>query len=134
MLRAGGPRKKTGGESRSNLRIVTPRSSSPASRPRRRQDSVVVSCPHPYVEDPVGDSLFYREVPLPFLEAVQDPSRIRWRYGTIDLEEGRRIVLQNLPVCGNCHSFADNGSVLGLDVDYGNDKARTASCRVARTC
>ena len=30
-------------------------------------------------KDPVGDSLFYREVPLPFLTAVQDPSRIRWR-------------------------------------------------------
>ena len=73
-------------------------------------------------KDPVGDSLFYREVPLPFLEAVQDPSRIRWRYGTIDMEEGPPIVLQNLPVCGNCHSFADNGSILGLDVDYGNDK------------
>jgi tetratricopeptide (TPR) repeat protein len=39
-----------------------------------------------------------------------------------DLEAGPPIVLQNLPVCGNCHSFADNGSVLGLDVDYGNDK------------
>jgi len=72
--------------------------------------------------DPVGDSLFYREVPLPFLTAVQDPSKIRWRYGTIDQESGPPIVLQNLPVCGNCHSFADNGSVLGLDVDYGNDK------------
>ena len=31
-------------------------------------------------------------------------------------------VLENLPVCGNCHSFSGNGSVLGLDVDYGNDK------------
>lgn len=72
--------------------------------------------------DPVNDSLFYREVPLPFLTAVQDPSRIRWRFGTIDQEAGPPIVLQNLPVCGNCHSFADNGSVLGLDVDYGNDK------------
>jgi Flp pilus assembly protein TadD len=73
-------------------------------------------------KDPVGDALFYREVPLPFLTAVQDPSRIRWRFGTIDMESGPPIVLQNLPVCGNCHSFADNGSVLGLDVDYGNDK------------
>ncbi len=72
--------------------------------------------------DVVGDALFYREVPLPFLKAVQDPSKIRWRYGTIDMEEGPPIVLDNLPVCGNCHSFADNGSVLGLDVDYGNDK------------
>lgn len=73
-------------------------------------------------KDPVNDALFYREVPLPFLTAVQDPSRIRWRFGTIDQEAGPPIVLQNLPVCGNCHSFADNGSVLGLDVDYGNDK------------
>src|SRR5205085_8676855 len=73
-------------------------------------------------KDRVGDALFYREVPLPFLTAVQDPSRIRWRYGTIDSESGPPIVLQNLPVCGNCHSFADNGSILGLDVDYGNDK------------
>jgi Flp pilus assembly protein TadD len=73
-------------------------------------------------KDPVGDSLFYREVPLPFLKAVQDPSKIRWRYGTIDAPDGPPIVLENLPVCGNCHSFADDGSVLGLDVDYGNDK------------
>jgi tetratricopeptide (TPR) repeat protein len=72
--------------------------------------------------DPVGDSIFYREVPLPFIEAVQDPSRIRWRFGSIDSEAGPPVVLQNLPVCGNCHSFSGNGSVLGLDVDYGNDK------------
>jgi tetratricopeptide (TPR) repeat protein len=65
-------------------------------------------------------------VPLPFLKAVQDPSRIRWRYGTIDEQDGPPIVLQNLPVCGNCHSFADNGSVLGMDVDYGNDKGAYA--------
>jgi tetratricopeptide (TPR) repeat protein len=73
-------------------------------------------------KDPVGDSIFYREVPLPFLDAVQDPSRIRWRFGSIDSETRPPIVLEDLPVCGNCHSFSDDGSVLGLDVDYGNDK------------
>jgi pentatricopeptide repeat protein len=83
-------------------------------------------------KDAVGDSLFYREVPLPFLTAVQDPSRIRWRYGTIDMPAGPPIVLQNLPVCGNCHSFADNGSVLGLDVDYGNDKGAYGIMPVAK--
>jgi tetratricopeptide (TPR) repeat protein len=72
--------------------------------------------------DPVGDSIFYREVPLPFIDAVQDPSRIRWRFGAIDSETAPPIVLEDLPVCGNCHSFSGNGSVLGLDVDYGNDK------------
>jgi tetratricopeptide (TPR) repeat protein len=83
-------------------------------------------------KDPVGDSLFYREVPLPFLKAVRDPSKIRWRFGTIDMQKGPPIVLQNLPVCGNCHSFADNGSVLGLDVDYGNDKGAYAIMPVSK--
>jgi Flp pilus assembly protein TadD len=76
--------------------------------------------------DPVGDSIFYREVPLPFLSAVQDPSRIRWRYGAVDSEAQPPIVLEDLPVCGNCHSFSQDGSVLGLDVDYGNDKGAYA--------
>jgi Flp pilus assembly protein TadD len=83
-------------------------------------------------KDPVGDALFYREVPLPFITAVQDPSRIRWRFGTIDMQDGPPIVLQNLPVCGNCHSFADNGTALGLDVDYGNDKGAYAIMPVTK--
>src|SRR5262245_42420432 len=83
-------------------------------------------------KDAVGDSLFYREVPLPFLKAVQDPSQIRWRFGTVDAEAGPPVVLQNLPVCGNCHSFSDNGKVLGLDVDYGNDKGAYAIMPVSK--
>jgi tetratricopeptide (TPR) repeat protein len=71
---------------------------------------------------PVGDSIFYREVPLPFIDAVQDPSRIRWRFGSVDSIEQPPVVLEDLPVCGNCHSFSGDGGVLGLDVDYGNDK------------
>jgi tetratricopeptide (TPR) repeat protein len=76
--------------------------------------------------DPVGDSIFYREVPLPFITAVQDPSSIRWRFGSIDSEDKPPVVLEDLPVCGNCHSFSGDGSVLGLDVDYGNDKGAYA--------
>lgn len=77
-------------------------------------------------KDEVHDSIFYREVPLPFLEAVQDPSRIRWRFGSVDSQTAPPIVLQDLPVCGNCHSFSTKGKVLGLDVDYGNDKGAFA--------
>jgi tetratricopeptide (TPR) repeat protein len=82
--------------------------------------------------DPVGDSIFYREVPLPFIDAVQDPSRIRWRFGSVDSEERPPVVLENLPVCGNCHSFSGDGGVLGLDVDYGNDKGGYAILPVSR--
>jgi len=83
-------------------------------------------------KDEVVDSLFYREVPLPFLTAVRDPSRIRWRFGSIDSETAPPIVLQNLPVCGNCHSFSAKGGVLGLDVDYGNDKGAYAIIPIAK--
>jgi Flp pilus assembly protein TadD len=83
-------------------------------------------------KDPVGDALFYREVPLPFLKAVQDPSRIRWRFGTIDSQSAPPIVLHDLPVCGNCHSFSDDGTTLGLDVDYGNDKGAYAILPVSK--
>lgn len=82
--------------------------------------------------DPVGDSIFYREVPLPFIKAVQDPARIRWRFGSVDSVERPPVVLENLPVCGNCHSFSGNGQVLGLDVDYGNDKGGYAILPVSR--
>jgi len=82
--------------------------------------------------DPVGDSIFYREVPLPFIQAVQDPSRIRWRFGSVDSVEQPPVVLEDLPVCGNCHSFSGDGGVLGLDVDYGNDKGGYAILPVSR--
>ena len=73
--------------------------------------------------DEVGAPIFYREVNLPFAEAVKDPSQIRWRFGSISNPQPPPIVLQRLPVCGNCHSFSSDGQVMGMDVDYANSKA-----------
>ena len=81
-------------------------------------------------QDPVGNPIFYREVTLPFADAVKDPSRIRWRFGTVSQESRPPIVLQGLPVCGNCHSFSADGRTLGMDVDYANDKGAYAITRV----
>ncbi len=83
-------------------------------------------------KDEVGAPIFYREVILPFEEAVRDPSRIRWRFGSIDAAEQPPIVLENLPVCGNCHSFSSDGSVLGMDVDYANDHGSYAIAPVEK--
>ena len=82
-------------------------------------------------KDAVGAPLFYREVNLPFKEAVKDPSHIRWRFGTISSPEPPRTVLANLPVCGNCHSFSADGTVMGMDVDYANDKGSYVIAPVA---
>ena len=83
-------------------------------------------------KDPLRDSVFYREVILPFSDAVKDPSRIRWRFGSIANDSSPPVVLENLPVCGNCHSFSADGKVLGMDVDYANDKGSYALTRVTR--
>jgi tetratricopeptide (TPR) repeat protein len=76
--------------------------------------------------DEVGAPLFYREVNLPFVDAVRDPSNIRWRFGAISSSQAPPIVLEKLPVCGNCHSFSADGAVLGMDIDYANDKGSYA--------
>ena len=83
-------------------------------------------------KDPLRDAVFYREVILPFSDAVKDPSRIRWRFGSIANDGAPPVVLENLPVCGNCHSLSADGKVLGMDVDYGNDKGAYALTRVAK--
>ncbi len=84
-------------------------------------------------EDSVGNPLFYREVILPFSDAVRDPSRIRWRFGSISSSVKPPVVLENLPVCGNCHSFSADGKTLGMDVDYANDKGAYTVTSVSRT-
>jgi tetratricopeptide (TPR) repeat protein len=82
-------------------------------------------------KDQVGAPVFYREVNLPFVDAVKDPSRIRWRFGAISAEQQPPIVLENLPVCGNCHSFSEQGEILAMDVDYANSKGSYIITRVA---
>jgi tetratricopeptide (TPR) repeat protein len=82
-------------------------------------------------KDEVGFPLFYREVHLPFNEAVSDPARhIRWRFGTID-SKGPPVVLKDLPNCANCHSFTADGSVLAMEVDSANDKGSYVIAPVA---
>jgi tetratricopeptide (TPR) repeat protein len=70
----------------------------------------------------VDARIFYREVILPFQDAVTDPTKIRWRMGDIAAAEAPPIVLENLPVCGNCHSFTRDGGHMAMDVDYANSK------------
>ena len=82
-------------------------------------------------KDQVGAPLFYREVNLPFIDAVKDPSQIRWRFGAISSQKQPPIVLEKLPVCGNCHSFSADGGILAMDVDYANNKGSYVITQVA---
>jgi len=82
-------------------------------------------------KDEVGAPLFYREVNLPFVDAVKDPSHIRWRFGAVSSPQQPPVILENLPVCGNCHSFCSDGETLAMDVDYANSKGSYVITRIA---
>ncbi len=82
--------------------------------------------------DEVGAPIFYREVNLPFSSAVRDPAeKIRWRFGTISAKGQPPVVLEKMPVCGNCHSFTADGQTMSMDVDFANDKGSYAICPVS---
>lgn len=92
---------------------------------RARQDAILAAASVSIGTSPdeVGAPIFYREVALPFIEAVKDPAKhIRWRFGSISSVEQPPVVLEKLPVCANCHSFSADGATLGMDVDYANDQ------------
>lgn len=72
--------------------------------------------------DEVAASIFYRDVPLPFEFAYKNLDTIRWRLGDVASEGPTAIILKDLPLCGNCHSFTPDGKTLAMDVDYANDK------------
>jgi hypothetical protein len=85
-------------------------------------------------KDPVGAPIFYRDVPLippapeneqrgvikPLPDSVLP--KIKWQLRYIG-ENRSKVMMTNLPTCGNCHSFSRDGKTLGIDVDGpANDK------------
>ncbi len=72
--------------------------------------------------DEVGAPIFFRDVPLPFEYAANNMEEIKWRLGDISSDKPPRVILEDMLMCGNCHSFSGDGTVMGMDVDYANDK------------
>ena len=85
-------------------------------------------------KDPVGAPIVYRDVPLipPDLETTQRGvikplpdsvlPKIKWEMRYIS-EPQSKVLMTNLPTCGNCHSFSRDGKTMGIDVDGpANDK------------
>ncbi|MFC2131602.1 tetratricopeptide repeat protein [Bacteroidota bacterium] len=81
-------------------------------------------------KDSVAAPIFFRDVPLPFGYALDNLDKIRWRSGDISSDSMAPVVLENLPVCANCHSFSANGKVFAMDVDAHSDKDAYAIANV----
>ncbi len=86
-----------------------------------------------FSNDSVGADIFYRAVTLPFSYAVKNVKTIEWYSGSVSGGKPRKM-LDNIPVCGNCHSFAHDVPLLAMDVDYGNDKGSYIISEVEDTC
>ena len=75
--------------------------------------------------DAVGAPIFYRDVPLMPSElekgvikplAAKAVPLVAWRLRSVG-ETGSRLVMDDLPVCANCHSFSGDGKTMGMDLD-----------------
>ena len=76
-------------------------------------------------KDTVGAPIFYRDVPLMPSElekgvikplAAEAIPLVAWRVRNVG-EARSRVVMDNLPVCANCHSFSADGKTMGMDLD-----------------
>jgi tetratricopeptide (TPR) repeat protein len=85
-------------------------------------------------KDQVGAPIFYRDVPLippdpdteqrgvikPLPDSVLP--KIKWQLRYVN-QTASKVMMTNLPTCGNCHSFSRDGKTMGIDVDGpANDK------------
>ncbi len=77
-------------------------------------------------EDKVEAPIFFRSVPLPFKFARENLKRVRWHLGSVSNETKPHIILDNIPVCANCHSFTHDGQTIAMDVDARDDKGAYA--------
>ncbi len=77
-------------------------------------------------EDKVEAPIFYRAVPLPFKFARENLKKVRWHMGSVSEESQPHVMLDNIPVCANCHSFTSNGETIAMDVDARDDKGAYA--------
>ena len=74
-----------------------------------------------FSKDSVNAPIFYRAVRLPFRHANKYRDKLEWYLGDVSSNRKRQM-LDNMPVCANCHSFSRDGSTFAMDVDYANDK------------
>jgi hypothetical protein len=71
--------------------------------------------------DPVGDSVFFRQIPLPFAVASRSFEKTRWRLGDISSYGKPATVMTGISVCASCHAFSADGKWLSMEYNYGDD-------------
>ncbi|NPU85791.1 MAG: hypothetical protein HPY65_15045 [Syntrophaceae bacterium] len=71
--------------------------------------------------DPVGDSVFFRQIPLPFAVASRSFEKTRWRLGDISSYGKPATVMTGISVCASCHAVSTDGKRISMEYNYGDD-------------
>jgi Tol biopolymer transport system component len=72
--------------------------------------------------DPVQAAILYITKPLPFKKAKNNPLASKLLLADLTATEAPRPILENSPVCFNCHVTSGKHTRLGMDIDYRGDK------------
>jgi len=72
--------------------------------------------------DPVNARLSFIRKNLPFRKALENPYDGQMLVGDPASSGKPWIVMQDQPVCFNCHAYSRDGSSYGMDMDYKGDK------------
>lgn len=72
--------------------------------------------------DPVDAPVLFRRVPPSFSYANQHPEVMEWCLAEVSSYEEPPVIMSDQPVCGSCHTFSRNGTLLGMDMDFQGDK------------
>ena len=84
-------------------------------------------------KDPVGASIFYRQVPLPFKVGKKHFKKMKWRLADISSYKAPRVVMKNLPVCASCHLFSKDGSWMSMEMNFRGDSGAHLITKVTET-
>ena len=82
-------------------------------------------------KDPVKARLGFIRKSLPFKKAKDNPHDGQMLVGDLSSFGKPRIVLQDQPICFNCHAYSRNGRSYGMDMDYKGDKGGYALISIA---
>ncbi|WP_319541043.1 hypothetical protein [uncultured Pseudodesulfovibrio sp.] len=83
-------------------------------------------------DDPVGTHIGFLRKRLPFRKAKDNPHDSQMAVGDLTSSGKPRIVLQDQPICFNCHAYSPDGKSYGMDMDYKGDKGGYALVDISK--
>jgi hypothetical protein len=69
--------------------------------------------------DSVAAPILFRQMPIPFVVAERQLDSMNYILFNVGSKKTPNIAMKGFQVCGNCHSFTQDGRTIGLDLDAG---------------